>query len=63
MLLVFIAFLAMAKKAINTKSIEATLTANFNPSIVPFEIASKTLLPIFSLETSTLESIFIGLRN
>ena len=27
--------------------------ANFNPSIVPFEIASKTLLPIFSLETST----------
>ena len=49
--------LPIARKAINTNNIEATLTASLSPSTVPLEIASKTLLPILSLVTSTLELI------
>ena len=45
-------------KAMNTKSIAAILAANFNPSDVPTEIASKKFEPILSCETSIFELIF-----
>ena len=39
----------MAINARNTKSIAAIFAANFRPSDVPFEIASRKLDPILSL--------------
>ena len=45
-------------KAIKTISIAPTFTANFKPSVVPLDIASNKLLPIFSFGTSRFESTF-----
>ena len=36
--------------AINTNNIAPTLIANFNPSVVPLDIASRALVPILSFE-------------
>ena len=38
--------LIMAMKATNTNNMAPTFTANFNPSVVPFDIASNRLVPI-----------------
>jgi len=52
--------LNIAIKATKTNNIAPTFTANLNPSVVPFAIASNILVPIFSVETSTSVLFYIG---